>query len=602
MSDLSAPAPPAGDCCGVEKIFWHRRRRTLFTVAVAIVLLYLAGVTNLWWPTSDSALHLGLGRSLAEGQSYTFNGRTHTLVPPGLPLILGAMQRIFGEGYLAPNLFEALCGLAALAMAYSFLTHWTDRWTALIATVVTAGSYTFYFTSHRILSDAPFALAFWALIYFATRFQTGSLWWLVPMTVTTLVALLIRLPGLLLVDALLIGLLFDRPRAVGLRRRVIGSIAIVATLAVLAGSGLLLARGIVVGKGSYAGIRASSFLETLRSEGIIPWVAGVCHGLCRIPSVLAEMFASQDALWPLGIVLLVLILIGTASLWKTERRLPGLLWIVYLFQLTLVTEARFNDRYLLPVEPILALAAIVGLQWSVKRIYEWQQRVMPLTARSVAVVAFAGILLATNAPRVLRNAFYYSYLGHTGRYYDVVREGKFRRLLTSADILNRQPGTESALVPAEDAKIIHWLTRRLTFALPKTPRQSQEDAREVCDGVSRHPDIRWVILDTGGASPVYRAELLRELLAREPSLELMGEAQGDTVFRRPHPPNPLKGDSDANGADEERRSRHSRHSVPRTPLLCHRPVGLSPHDAPAFATLICEHTLPNRSQSLTDLF
>ena len=43
-----------------------RSRCACLIAAGVLAVLYLAGVTNVWWPTPDSAAYLGLGRSLAE--------------------------------------------------------------------------------------------------------------------------------------------------------------------------------------------------------------------------------------------------------------------------------------------------------------------------------------------------------------------------------------------------------------------------------------------------------------------------------------------------------------------------------------------------------
>ena len=78
-----------------------------------------------WWPSDDSAVYLGLARSLAEGKGYTFNGQVNTSLSPGLPLALAGIEKVAGEGIWAANLFLALCGLATAGLVYLALRRMT---------------------------------------------------------------------------------------------------------------------------------------------------------------------------------------------------------------------------------------------------------------------------------------------------------------------------------------------------------------------------------------------------------------------------------------------------------------------------------------------
>ena len=87
-------------------------RRRLWLVGAIVAAVYLAGVPVQWWPTPDSALYLGLGRSLAEGDGYRFDGEPCTTVTPGLPWILAGIRTVFGGGYVAPTVFIVLFGFS----------------------------------------------------------------------------------------------------------------------------------------------------------------------------------------------------------------------------------------------------------------------------------------------------------------------------------------------------------------------------------------------------------------------------------------------------------------------------------------------------------
>ena len=130
-------------------------RRRLWLVAAVIAAIYLAGVPARWWPTPDSAMYLGLGRSLAEGEGYRFNGEPCTVVTPGLPWILAGIRTVFGDGCAAPTVFIVLCALGALVLIYRWVDKLEGRHVALAVVLATALTDGLYHNAHRILTDVP---------------------------------------------------------------------------------------------------------------------------------------------------------------------------------------------------------------------------------------------------------------------------------------------------------------------------------------------------------------------------------------------------------------------------------------------------------------
>ncbi|MDK1032685.1 MAG: glycosyltransferase family 39 protein, partial [Planctomycetia bacterium] len=185
-------------------------RRRLLVAAAGIVLLYLLSVTGRWWPTPDSALYLGLGRSLAEGQGYLFNGVPSSSASPGLPVILAALRLLFGPGFWAPNLLMALCGLAALYLNYLFLARLRNRRMAFAVTLATAFCYSFYLRAHNILTDMPFLLLLNAMLYVAARYrQDGRLRWVALAAVLAVAGVVVRPPGAMVFGPLALGMVLD---------------------------------------------------------------------------------------------------------------------------------------------------------------------------------------------------------------------------------------------------------------------------------------------------------------------------------------------------------------------------------------------------------
>ncbi|MDP6381464.1 MAG: glycosyltransferase family 39 protein, partial [Phycisphaerae bacterium] len=210
------------------------RRWHLALAAACVAVVYLAGVTNLWWPTSDSALYLSLARSIVNGEGYQFNGMPHSHVTPGLPLALAGLRWLFGPGYWVPNLFVALCGMACLWLVYATITRLSDRRMALAIALTTAFSYAFYFIGHRILTDMPFILLFWAVAYAGLRSARGSAWWIVAACVFVVFGITVRAPGMLLLGPLAVGLALERCSNARFGRRVLVGGAVLAAVAVTA--------------------------------------------------------------------------------------------------------------------------------------------------------------------------------------------------------------------------------------------------------------------------------------------------------------------------------------------------------------------------------
>jgi 4-amino-4-deoxy-L-arabinose transferase-like glycosyltransferase len=340
---------------------WH-----LLLAAVCIAAVYLVGVTGRWWPTPDSALYLGLGRSLADGEGYRFNGTAHNIVTPGLPLILVGLRTLFGPGFRAPNLFMAMCGLTCLLLVYLAVARMSDRRTAL-AVVLTAGlSYTFFNQSHRILTDAPFAALFWAVLYAYLRYRDGSAWWLVPVGLLSAAAIVIRAPGILILGSLAVGAMLDRPapgstQSRQIRKRLLCGGVIAAAVAVV-GVGFYMAAS-AAADGTPIYVRA---MLNRTSAGVMANLRDVGAGLMQLPLAVSEMISSQET-YLIGLPVLLLVVLGSVHLWRRGQRLALIVMVLSIPALAFYgKDHAIRSRYLLPIHPLLLLACMEGLCWSVR--------------------------------------------------------------------------------------------------------------------------------------------------------------------------------------------------------------------------------------------
>ncbi len=491
---------PAGWLAPFPPRRWH-----LLLAAACIVAVYLAGVTDKWWPTSDSAMYLGLGRSLAEGRGYTFNGEVHGFVTPGLPMILAGLRRFFGEAYWAPNLFVTVCGLATLMMVFGFISKAADRRTALAVVLCCAFSYTFYFNSHRILTDMPFMMLCWAMLCMTARTIRGSLWWLVVVMVLVFTALAVRAPGVLVFGAMAIGLLFDQPKKSSFRKRVFLAAGIlVASMATIAFFHVL---------GQHMSNDSSLYVTAARELGtkslLTRRVGQLGEMAFRLPVWTAETFTSQNGLWMLAIPLLVVIAVGGVSLWKRGCRMPSITIVLYVISMAVVGgPSMIRSRYLLPMQPFLVYMMIEGLLWTVRAVCRLKGNVPKPSLYLKVVTVFSIIVIGCNSPRLLRNAFYYSYLSHTPRYYEVIRRGRYAERFRVAERLRDIcPPDGLVAVPLDETNILHYLSDRRVIPLPDTPQRDASDAERVAkflrDG---HDKISVVVVDVKESQSGFREE------------------------------------------------------------------------------------------------
>src|SRR5438477_7201518 len=134
---------------------WADRHRWWLFGAIAV--LYIAGFNGQWRVSPDSALYASLGRSLAEGQGYTYQGERHTWVEPGLPYLVSFGFRLFGPDAFWPTLLVLLASaFAALALFYRLMLIHADRPTAVVLTTLLALNETFYRYPLHLFTDTPF--------------------------------------------------------------------------------------------------------------------------------------------------------------------------------------------------------------------------------------------------------------------------------------------------------------------------------------------------------------------------------------------------------------------------------------------------------------
>ena len=438
------------------------RNRHVWLAAGCLLLLYLGGSTGQWLPSPDSAMYLGLGRSLAEGKGYTFNGESCNSVTPGLPMVLGALRHVFGDGYWAPNLFMGACAAATVAMGYWLIARMSDRRTALAAAICCACSDTFFWGSRRILTDTPYGMLFWATLCTAYLAVNRNMWWLAAMVVVTFVGLTVRIPGLILLCPVAVGMLLDRPGRNRRRRGwPVAAALLVTTVATVAFYYVL---------ATTTSARVPLYAASAQRSAGYPlmrfWIRLV-HGLGYTPAMLAETFMGQD-LTVLGLPLLAIIVAGAVIIWRRGQRMPIVGLLTYMIILPLTGSSMVRPRYMIPVQPLLAYMAVEGVMWAVRAVCRKREIVATPKMMLKAVSIFTVVIVAVNAPRLARHAVWHNYLSYdTDRYYEAIRDGVNTERFKVTEMLEQWvPAGGAFTCTGHDAHFMHYITRRHAVRIP----------------------------------------------------------------------------------------------------------------------------------------
>lgn len=126
-------------------------------IVIGVVLFYLLSFNGLWRFSPDSALYLSIGRSLARGEGYTYQGMTQHLASPGLPYLIAAAMRLSPKNAVAiVDSAMLLMGLTSIYLAWHLFRRLTRPGAAIAASVLLAANFNLYQRCFDILPDIPF--------------------------------------------------------------------------------------------------------------------------------------------------------------------------------------------------------------------------------------------------------------------------------------------------------------------------------------------------------------------------------------------------------------------------------------------------------------
>jgi len=265
----------------------------------------------------------------------------------------------------------------------------------------------------------------------------------------------------------------------------------------------------------YAALAFSRF-----SAGIWTSLFRAGKGLVQIPFTLTEMFTGQDGLFLVilvGLPILIIGGIGGAILWKRGHRF--VLPLIVLCILGLAISGGFGairPRYLLPIQPLLFLAVLEGLCWCIWKFYHSKGKNVSAATYRRVIMVFVLLVIISNAPMVLRNAVYYSYLSHTRRYYKVIRSGKYAEVFEIAHMLRKSGDKGLIAADVHEIRILHFLSGKIVLDLPRVKKKGRHDParaeRLYEDFLASHKDIDFIVVHSSNDSHARSAILNKRLI------------------------------------------------------------------------------------------
>ena len=403
-----------------------------------------------------TAPYLTLGRNLAEGRGYTYQGHPHHLAMFGTPMIFAArLQGVRRRPDVAALVLMLLMGFTTLALTYRlFLLH-GGRPTAVLMTVGLGATRLFYRYCFELLSDMPFLLGVMAFLagYEAVacagkgrRPPTPKMVQLALLLGGLAIVMVTRPTRWVLVLAIVLSSAWAAIRA---RKRRMPGLRHVA---------LALAAIVLAAAFMHFDFRRGHAAMPEYEDDLIHNTSTHFAGLVRqavaenVPELCESTLAKVLFGCPIGPGLntLAAILVVGLGVWLLRYRMLWGLWVLGTIAMLLVFKPL--DRYVLEVLPLLVFA-----WWSCLR--KLHAKLPPRWADLVLL----GLLMAacTNLARLgqmvveqRRVPFLEHY--HSGRYASLPDIGKLLRRET--------PPNAAILVGSKEGRVIAWVGRRNTYS------------------------------------------------------------------------------------------------------------------------------------------
>ena len=487
---MENPLPHGAGRAPDDACFPFPYRRWLAAFAIAVLFLYAAGVSTHWRFQRDSALYMGLARSLAETGAYTFNGAPQRLSLPGFPALLSLVYRTVGESFLAMNLLVALFGLGCVALGWLlFRVQPLGRAQALACLVMLGFSRTLFYYSSHIITDVPFAFFVLLGLYCGTRMLRGDgrerVRWCLAAAGATLAACAVRPLGLALLMALAAAPWLRRG-ALSQWRANLGWTAVLAAPTTVAGA-LWVHRGLAFGTAT-----GTSYFHWF--VGVRGLAGAVLHVLAQVPGAvggLSDTVLGSNLGLTVSVLLAIPIGVGFVAAVRCGERVLAAFGVAYVGAVCLAYPGR---RLLLPVLPALLVWLVLGVG-AIARFAAERRRLS-----GPSLVRAGWVLVALLALGNLAHAGKTIYEAHSADFYAVIEDGRLPDYFRLTDWLREHAGPQDCVL-ADENNFIHYFSRVRTH---RTARETVEF--DVPDQVARMKRARvtYVVLDLSDRIPTRR--------------------------------------------------------------------------------------------------
>ena len=390
-------------------------------IVVVLAVVYGALARRHFDFGADPAAYAGVAASIIAGDGYWFNGRPHTLYPPGYPVLLVPVSWLSGDNYAALSAYTAV--LAAIAVGavawYSRERLATHRWVPVLMVAFSAP-----YLAHAasgVASEAPYtavSVAFLACIERLSRAEDRRVRPAVLLSAALLLVATMAIRGVGLALFAAAGLTLVT-RSVNARRNGTASRALDRVLLGAMAMAVPYAIGWAVWtstartplyEGEYADTYGAQFRMVDPHEPDLG-VASPSDIVARIPAGLvsqtthaAELLTNAGWLLPVWYsVPMLLVLVGAllGIVREVQRPNPTMGWYVLSYAgLLVIWPFESVQRFLLPVFPLVAILVAAGLTWLV-RAYEARKRWAELLVFALPVAGVTGSVIASLGAREL---------------------------------------------------------------------------------------------------------------------------------------------------------------------------------------------------------
>ncbi len=465
MTDLRRSSPDSLDVAR-EAFAGLARPWSLWLILGIQAALLVFHLTSSWHAGPDSALYMGLARSLATGAGYVFNYEPHVMVPPLFPVFLAGLGQVAGSSYLIYNITQIVLALACTPVAFWMLRQSFGKDLAVAGTTMFALNLVLWKAASMIISDVLFTLLAFVAMGAVIHAARGGRWrWPVAMAAAIAVAAasLTRTNGLVMAPAAALALWLGwrgRPWAERL--------AVAAAFAAVAFGPMVwwtrYAASVQSGEGGT--YLAASHLARPLGQMLPAMARNVFHETVTETS---NTFAGFSDV-PIGLNFLAPIAIGVGCAVSLRRREVLFPVTILLMVALLATVPGIRARYLLFVLPAATVLLIVGVAAVVRQIA--RERHVNARVLGAALITALAVMVAGNVIHTVDKGISYR-KGTTPNASRLERDQGW--FVAGQYIADHHTGDRPPVVLTRQASVVHYLTGAKTHNLKQRRAMTQVD-------------------------------------------------------------------------------------------------------------------------------